>query len=234
MQVVIDFFHTHKPFFDAVQMASSVVSLLGWLASFTFLTLAWSKGWITGLSLFGMNVTLARQKEVAVVMSRATRERAFKDINRKPGERSQPTADLAKLNAIISRAFTPDEQANLIGKAILWVDDNPSNNQNEVTALRMIGLVVEQVESTAAGLAALKAHPYDLVVSDMGRGGEKLAGYNLLEAIRAAGSAVPYILYSADGSKSMHQQEAIKRGALGSTDYPHELLDLIISHLGGR
>ena len=98
----------------------------------------------------------------------------------------------------------------------------------------MIGLVVEQVESTAAGLAALKAHPYDLVVSDMGRGGEKLAGYNLLEAIRAAGSAVPYILYSADGSKSMHQQEAIKRGALGSTDYPHELLDLIISHLGGR
>lgn len=230
---IVDFIHDHKRVFDAVQMASSVVSLFGWLASFALLIAAWSKGWITGVSLFGMNVTLA-QKEVAVVMSRATRERALKDTARKPGERSQPTADLDKLNAVIARAFTPEDQANLIGKAVLWVDDNPSNNDNEVTALRKIGLIVAQVTDTEAGLACLARHPYDLVISDMGRGTEKFAGYLLLEAIRASGNQAPYILYSAEGSKPAHRQEAVRRGALGSTDYPHELLELVISQLGSH
>ena len=231
MTDIIRFFHDHRPFFDAVQMASSVVSLFGWLLSFALLLLAWSRGWITSLSLFGMNVTLA-QKEATVAMSRAARVRASKDTSRQPGERSQPTADLAKLNAILERAFSAEDQANLIGKAILWVDDNPSNNDSEVLALRKIGLAVDLVDSTSAALDALAKRPYDMVISDMGRGAEKFAGYALLQAIRAHQNPVPFIVYSAEGSKDEHRKAAIQRSALGSTDYPHELLDLIVSRLG--
>ncbi len=231
MPDVVGYINSHKAVFDAMQAASSAVSLIGWLASFGFLLFAWRRGNVASMSLFGMNVTLA-QKEVAIAMSRATRERALKDTTRKPGERSQPTADLDKLNTIIARAFTPEDQSNLIGRAILWVDDNPTNNDNEATALRKIGLVVDQVTSTDAGLSALAHHSYDLVISDMGRGSEKFAGYQLLEAIRKSENNVPYVLYSAEGSKPAHRADALSRGALGSTDYPHELLDLVVSTLG--
>ena len=232
MPDLVAFFQAHKPAFEAVQMASSVVSLFGWLFSLGLLFVAWSRGWISTMSVFGMSVTLAK-KEAVVAASRATRQRAKRDTTRKPGERSQPTADLAKLNAIIERAFTPEDQANLVGKAILWVDDNPDNNDSEATALRKIGLIVDQVTTTEAGLQALAKHPYDLVISDMGRGTDKFAGYTLLEQIRAHQNPVPFILYSADGSKPEHQKAAKQRSALGSTDYPHELLEMIITQLGG-
>ena len=228
----VAYFHEHKRFFEAVQMASSVVSLFGWVLSLGLLAWAWMRGGITGMSVFGMNVNLAQKKEAAVALSRATRERALKEPGRKPGERSQPpTAELSKLNEILNRAFEPEQQALLVGKAILWVDDNPANNDSEATALRKIGLVVDQVLSTAEGLQALKRHPYDLVISDMGRGAEKFAGYQLLDAIRADKNQVPFIIYSAEGSKSAHRTSAINRSALGSTDYPHELLDLIVTEL---
>jgi CheY-like chemotaxis protein len=227
--VVSRFVEQHVALFNVLHAASSAMSFIGWLVAIPVLMSAVARGRVESVKMGGLQMNFA-QRQVEVAFSRATRQRAAKD--RKPGERSQPTAELAKLNAIIERAFSPEDQANLVGKGILWVDDNPKNNENEAMALRRIGLDVDQVLSTEAGLEALRERPYDMVISDMGRGAENFAGYQLLDAIRSRSNPVPFIIYSAEGSKSEHRTAARQRGALGSTDYPHELLEMIVATLG--
>lgn len=226
-ETISKFVEQHVALINVLHAASSAMSFVGWLVAIPVLLMAVVRGRIASVKMAGVEV---RFRDAIVAASYATRQRDAKD--RKPGERSQPSAELEKLNAIISRAFSPKDQANLVGKAILWVDDNPSNNDGETKALRNIGLEVDQVLSTEAGLVALRARRYDMVISDMGRGEEKFAGYQLLDAIRQQNNPLPFIIYSAEGSKPEHRRSAKQHGALGSTDYPHELLEMIIACLG--
>lgn len=230
LEAIGSFVEQNAAAFAVLHAVSSGVSVLGWLIALPILITALRRGEITRVKAFGFDVTL-EQKEAAVALSRATRERDIK-IERQSGARSVPfSSELAKINSVLDRAFSPEEHTKLIGKAILWVDDNPLNNANEVSALRKIGFVVTQALDTAAGLGELERHPYDMVITDMGRGTDKFAGYTLLEAIRARQNPIPLIIYSAEGSKPEHRAAAIQRSALGSTDYPHELLELIIAKL---
>lgn len=230
---LINFISNNKPLFDTMHALSSVVSLFGWLASLAFITVAWWRGRIAGLRVFGAEVTL-QQREAVVAASRAVRQHGFDDEARKSGQRARSsTAELEKIKAVIERAFRPEVQANMLGKAILWADDNPANNESEVIALRKMGLTVTQVLSTADALDALVRHPFDLVISDLGRGADQMAGYQLLDAIRARGDKIPFLLYAAGGSLPEHNAQARSRSALGSTDYPHELFEHVVSVLGG-
>jgi CheY-like chemotaxis protein len=222
----------NKPLFDAMHALSSVFTLIGWTASLLFIFVAWRRGRIQSFRAFGVDVQLAQ--EAVVAASRATRQWATRaDTPRKPGQRSQSVpVDIGQLRHIIDRAFVPEVAARLAGRSILWADDNPKNNTYEAEALGKMGLVVEQVLSTQAALEALKRQSFDLVISDMGRGTEVRAGYDLLEAIRASGGDIPYLLYSAHGSDPAHVAEARKRGAQGSTEHPAELLSYVIALLG--
>jgi len=72
---------------------------------------------------------------------------------------------------------------------------------------------------------------FDVVISDMGRPGDRLAGYALLEGLRREGNHVPFIIYSA-GRKPEHVGLAISRGALGTTDHQVELSALVMRAVG--
>ena len=111
---------------------------------------------------------------------------------------------------------------------ILWVDDHPSNNRPERAALEKLGIVVEPALSTDAALVMLARSRFDLVISDMGRPEGAQAGYDLLEKMRDRGDPTGLIFYtsSRDGA---HFDEAVRRGALGCTDAPRELLEMIAS-----
>jgi hypothetical protein len=52
---------------------------------------------------------------------------------------------------------------------VLWVDDNPSNNEYERSLLRADGIVFDNVVSTAEAIAQLRTSTYDLVITDLGR-----------------------------------------------------------------
>ena len=111
----------------------------------------------------------------------------------------------------------------------LWVDDQPTNNANEIQWLeKLLGIEFETKTSTDEALEALAANPngYALVISDMGRPGDPRAGYTLLERIRERGSQLPFIIY-AGRSAAAHDEEARRRGALGSTNSPTRLLELV-------
>ena len=118
----------------------------------------------------------------------------------------------------------------------LWVDDRPTNNINEIQWLeKLLGMQFETKTSTDEAIEALAANPtgYALVISDMGRPGDPRAGYTLLERIRERGSQVPFIIY-AGSSAAAYDEEARRRGALGSTNSPTRLLELVTQALKGQ
>jgi len=162
-------------------------------------------------------------KEEAVVAT-ATASRAWQSTS---GEK----VDVPRIRDTVDRVFTPETLNNMTGKAILWVDDNPANNELAVRALRKFGLDIEQATSTEAAMAAFQRRKFALVISDMGRGDDMRAGYGLLKLLRDSGSKVPYFIF-AGSDKPEYRREAAERGAQLSTDDMLELVDHVVKYLG--
>jgi len=223
MDSVLNLIQSHKLFFDAAHALSSVVNLLGWCLGAVVLTIAWRRNGIRSVSVGPLNF----QMQEAAVEAAAT---AARDWQAKMPEQ---TVDVPRIRATVGRAFAPEVANNLIGKSILWVDDNPTNNELAVRALRKLQLDMEHATSTESALAAMQRHHFDLVISDMGRGSDMRAGYGLLKAIRDQGNQVPFLIF-AGSDRPEFRREAAERGAQLSTNDMLELIDHIIKHLGNN
>ncbi len=93
-------------------------------------------------------------------------------------------------------ATNPGSPGAYEGREILWADDHPENNENEIERLTRGGATVILVKSTKAALEYLTRLRVDAVLSDIGRGKEAEAGLELLAQVRALGFAVPVGFYS--------------------------------------
>ncbi len=112
---------------------------------------------------------------------------------------------------------------------LLWVDDRPTNNQREIDQLRAQGLEVITMTDSADALDELKRNPngYDAVITDLKRGFDRDAGYKFLQAAGAGkDSKLPFIVYTASSNPAT-DSEAKKRGAIGGTNSPIRLFELI-------
>lgn len=123
-------------------------------------------------------------------------------------------------------------------RGVLWVDDKPSNNAIEVANLRQRQIPVKQVTSTADAMAALAAaDQYAAVISDMGRFEHGRfrgrAGLDLLEEMRRAEIAVPFMVYTSRGSAARQDAQVREAGGHGATASPVELLEWLRDVLGG-
>jgi len=148
-------------------------------------------------------------------------------------EASGGAVDVPGIRATVERAFVPTTYDNLTGKSVLWVDDNPGNNELAVRALRKFPLEVEQATSTDAALAALDRRPFNLIISDMGRGTDLRAGYWLLKQLRDRGSQIPFFIFSSSDTPEF-RREAAERGAQLSTNDMLELVENIVKYLGTK
>jgi hypothetical protein len=111
------------------------------------------------------------------------------------------------------------------GARILWLDNHPEWNSWEIACLEAAGARVRTVESTRAALALL-ADGYDLVISDIDRGGNATEGIVALPLLHKAAPTTPVILYV--GSL---QPTGLPAGAFGITNRPDELLHLVMDVL---
>lgn len=157
--------------------------------------------------------------EAATIAARAWRAHA-------PNQK----VDLDQIRLTVRRAFAPEVADHLIGKSVLWVDDNPGNNELAVRALTKLRLNVEQVTSTEAALESMQHRYFDLVISDMGRGTNMRAGYDLLKAIRVSGNNVPFLIFAGSDTAEF-RREAAAQGAQLSTNDMLELIQQVIAHL---
>jgi CheY-like chemotaxis protein len=79
-------------------------------------------------------------------------------------------------------------------------------------------------------LERLGQEQFDVIVSDMGRPESPRAGYSLLEQVRSADDRTPFVIY-AGSSAPARRQEALARGAQGTTNRPIELFALVTDAL---
>ena len=114
---------------------------------------------------------------------------------------------------------------------ILVVDDYPTMVRIMRKLLKQIGY--EDVDEASNGKEAFDkicGKTYDLIISDMGRGSDMTAGYDLLARIRASGNRVPFLIF-AGSDKPEFRAEAKRRGAQLSTNDMLELIDTVIKEL---
>ena len=119
------------------------------------------------------------------------------------------------------------------GKRILWVDDQPSNNSQQIEIIESMAGVVEQVTSTveAARLVADRKN-YDLIISDMDRPAEgPVAGIQLLSKLKGR---TPIVIFCGGTSLRRHGANAVKSGAYAVTASNHALIEAISCVFSGR
>ncbi|SBR47210.1 response regulator [Halomonas sp. HL-93] len=110
---------------------------------------------------------------------------------------------------------------------VLWVDDCPENNIYERQAFEDQGLHIELAISTEEALQILEHEKFAIIISDMGRKEGSEEGYVLLHELRKSGNRTPFVIY-AGSNLYEHKKLARERGAIGSTNRPQELFQLVM------
>lgn len=191
---------------------------------------------------------------IVVLLTALVFRRALHDFVRRmrtlevPGRLSL-TADaqaVATRSLVIANRFRPfgirqyvEEMSEVIDRLgrsprVLWVDDHPSNNHNELSALELLGMWVQLSTTTEDAMARIDAgEKYDVIISDMNRDGEAREGFRLLEAVRASSlKDVPFVIYSGRFSNYRKNfDEAVARGALGCSNMSSGLMQLLLRAL---
>lgn len=132
--------------------------------------------------------------------------------------------------------YRADEAAPLrIGEAadsrgrVLWVDDNPQNNRQELAYLKRHQVAVYSVTNSKDALILLSLYHYDAVISDMGRAEDPLAGLRLLQAMRQQGINTAFYLYTIMPSATKVQLLQ-QYGAQGVATEPEQLYQYILAN----
>lgn len=167
-----------------------------------------------------------KQTEATAALTAAAVSRT--DSNATPGTAARDAREAVQ---IVAEIATPRVIRRAARSRILWVDDRPNNNIHERESLEALGVTFALANSTEQALQLLKTESFNAIISDMGRPPDATAGYTLLDQLRAAGDHTPFIIYA--GSRSPERQsESRRRGALGCTNRPNELFQMVLSVLG--
>lgn len=147
----------------------------------------------------------------------------------------KPPPDPERLEQLANRIdqlMTPAITQRLERASALWVDDRPMLTSYERQALEALGIQFTISKTTDDALERLQKRTYNVIISDMSRPPDRYAGYTLLEKMKSMGITTPVIIY-ASGKKPEYVTEARRRGAVGTTNEPQELLEMVIKAVSG-
>jgi DNA-binding response OmpR family regulator len=119
---------------------------------------------------------------------------------------------------------------------LLWVDDHPQNNIFEKRFFEDHRIAVHNVTSSVDAFRLLAMYDYTVVISDMGRGEDRLAGIRLAEQMRSRGDRTPLIIYTVrpDGDEAQRSQRQLvaEAGAQGVVVTPQETRSVVLKLFG--
>jgi CheY-like chemotaxis protein len=175
----------------------------------------------------GFEASLKRkQAEAAAALAAASASRLDGDTTR------ENAAQEAKIAAdIVAEVVTPRGIRRASRSTVLWVDDRLRNNIYERQALEALGVNFILATSTDEALEKIDRQRFDAIISDMGRPPDARAGYTLLDRLRSRGDQTPFIIYASSRDPE-HVAEARRHGAIGCTNNPNELFEMVLSTLG--
>jgi CheY-like chemotaxis protein len=224
---------------NAIQLVDAFTKLLGvavWPTVVVFILARFGPNlgaFIASLGEFslkgaGLELTAKRKAEAAAALAAAVVSHP------EAGAAAEQTArDARAAGRVVAEVVTPRMIRQAGRTTVLWVDDRPSNNVHERQALEALGVTFVLATSTDEALEKSHKQSFDAIISDMGRPSDSQAGYTLLDKLRAGGDHTPFIIYA--GSRAPeHRAESRRRGALGSTNRPDELFEMVLSVLAPR
>ncbi|RYD85005.1 MAG: hypothetical protein EOP61_39385 [Sphingomonadales bacterium] len=110
------------------------------------------------------------------------------------------------------------------GARLLWIDEHPGNNVNEIQLFRRLGIHIDLATTDDDAAKRLAGAVYDVVVSNMTRADDEEAGAKFLPQILSA-TPPPHVIFY------VGRDRAVPVGALGLTTRPDELLNLLLDAL---
>jgi CheY-like chemotaxis protein len=114
---------------------------------------------------------------------------------------------------------------------ILWVDDHPQWIENEVATFRALGAQVTVASATEQALEAVAGDErFDVLISDIARGNQKLAGVRAVPAIHELAPGLPILFFVGDYRPEL----GVPADAAGITNRTDELLHLVLDVLERR
>jgi len=114
------------------------------------------------VKLPGVEVTLSStQIEIATNLGAAAASQA----DGQPPHESQ----VAEIANVVKQEITPQTIRNVSGASVLWVDDQPSQNNYKRKAMELLGIRFTISTTTDDALEKLSHHKYDVIISDMTR-----------------------------------------------------------------
>ncbi|TVP58694.1 MAG: response regulator [Gemmatimonadales bacterium] len=116
------------------------------------------------------------------------------------------------------------------GARILWIDDTPEWVASEAEVFTALGAEVVMAESTDEALDHLRRDPFDLVLSDISRGGRDDEGIRALPQVSQAAGGAPVIFYVA----RVREDRPAPAGSFGIAGHPEELVHLVFDVLERR
>jgi CheY-like chemotaxis protein len=186
------------------------------------------KDFIGNLSILKLGPLEAQREQAEKIvdsLKQAAKEQKQDDPQLSSDENTRNIPKLAK------QAVNPLMMRQLSKTRILWVDDHPENNTYQRNALEALGIRFTIVTSTEIALKELKSKEFDTIISDMDRSPDKVAGYTLLDEVKAMNINVPFILYARGGNREERKKEALKKGAFASVSGPQSLFETVINAL---
>ena len=110
---------------------------------------------------------------------------------------------------------------------ILWIDDIPENNTNERKMFHELRVHIEIATSTTLAHELLKKNTFDLIISDISRNDDPVAGLSFIDAYRKEDDRLPLIFYVG----TLAPEKPVPVGAFNITHRPDELLHLVLDVL---
>ncbi|RPJ55053.1 MAG: response regulator [Dehalococcoidia bacterium] len=224
-----------EQFTKLIEAIVALIQALGWPLLVLFLAIYFGaplKKFLSNIGEFtlkagtsGLEATAKRQQIEAAALLGAASASKPSDAS---GVKTPPDEEKAREIAnVVSQAVKPNSLRRLAEASVLWVDDNPTNNLYERKSLEALGVNFTISTNTDDALEKLRSYKYDVIISDMGRPPDKQAGYTLLAEKQKLGDKTPYIIY-AGSNLPEHKAKAYQKGAIGSTNNPQELFQLVL------
>lgn len=136
---------------------------------------------------------------------------------------SVPSFELAAIRTSVQRASA----ASVRGSKVLWIDDNPTNQDYERQALQQLGVEFFLAKNTNEALSVLKTENIQVVITDFSRTDDPQGGYTILNEAKKIKPSIPIIIYSASANPQ-YIEDAKNRGAFGETNRPQDLFNMVI------
>ncbi|GAA4314812.1 hypothetical protein GCM10023086_36280 [Streptomyces venetus] len=112
----------------------------------------------------------------------------------------------------------------LRGGKLLWVDDRPESNAPLVELFRTAGMHVDVTLSTEEATPLFRRRPYDIIVSDIDRDGDRQAGIKMLRLLEQYKIDVPVLIYTG----RFDPERGVDRRIFAATTVPVELVHYVI------